>query len=96
MLYQFTTIAYKDKEIYAGERVNCLGIDVNLIGKVIRLEYSYLLVTTVNALRYKEPTESLIIYPIVKRISIGEHEESSTQQITYDNTIALLQKSFPK
>lgn len=71
MLYQFTNIAYKDKEIYAGERVNCLGIDINMIGRVIRLEYSYLLVTTINALRYKEPTESLIIYPIIKGNPIG-------------------------
>lgn len=53
MLYQFTSIAYKDKEIYTGDRVNCIGIDVNLKGRVIKLEYSYLLVTTLNALRYK-------------------------------------------
>lgn len=97
MLYQFTTIAYKDKEIYTGQRVNCLGVDVNLVGRVVRLEYSYLLVTTVNALRYKEPTESLIIYPIVKGNSIGQNQQSSKQLIiTYDKTIASLQKLFPK
>lgn len=72
MLYQFTSIAYKDKEIYAGDRVNSIAVDVNLRGRVIKLEYSYLLVTTINALRYKEPTESLILYPLVNTSPVND------------------------
>lgn len=77
MLYQFTSIAYKDKEIYTGDRVNCFTIDVNQRAKVLKLEFNYLLLTTLNSIRYKEPTENMVILPVVKTAPVADPLEET-------------------
>jgi hypothetical protein len=63
---QLGVYGFKDHEIFKGERLNCLTIpDIDFTGRFIKIDVSFLILTSHPNLKYKETAEKYFLIPLV-------------------------------
>lgn len=77
-LVQFGVNGFKDTEIYRGSKLNCFSINnIHADARILRVEISFLLLTTQPHQKYKDMNDKFFIIPLV-----DSKESANTVNVT--------------